>query len=96
MEKLQRLQLMDKVLREIEDLQNSQASVLKKIAQIEADNITLGVGMLEKTLPDLHEEVDSSLTIVIELLQQFQQHRDKYVVENNLVVSLNPQDELIS
>ncbi|MEJ7682295.1 MAG: hypothetical protein WKG06_31480 [Segetibacter sp.] len=48
MEKLQKLELMDKILRELDDLKNSQTAVLKKLAQIEADNITLGVGLLEK------------------------------------------------
>jgi hypothetical protein len=31
MEKLQKLELMDKVVRELEDLKNSQVSILKKI-----------------------------------------------------------------
>ena len=39
MEKLEKLELIDKLLRELEDLKNSQTSVMKKIGQIEADNI---------------------------------------------------------
>jgi mRNA-degrading endonuclease RelE of RelBE toxin-antitoxin system len=58
MDKLQKLELMDKVVRELEDLKNSQVSILKKLSQIEADNITLNVSLLEKKLPDLHEEID--------------------------------------
>jgi hypothetical protein len=37
MEKLQKLELMDKILRELEDLKSSQTAVLKKVSQIEAD-----------------------------------------------------------
>lgn len=90
MEKLQKLELMDKILRELDDLKNSQTSVLKKLAQIEADNITLGVGLLDQKLPDLHEEVDSSVDIVTSLLEEFQAHRDKFFVDNKLAALQDP------
>jgi hypothetical protein len=90
MEKLQKLELMDKILRELEDLKNSQTSVLKKVAQIEADNITLGVALLDKRLPDLHEEVDSSVVIVSELLEEFHAHRDKFFADNKMAALLDP------
>ncbi|WP_018617146.1 hypothetical protein [Segetibacter koreensis] len=90
MDKLQKLELMDKIVRELEDLKNSQLSVLKKVSQIEADNITLGVSILEKKLPDLHEEVDSSVVIVSDLLEEFQVHREKYFADNKLADVLNP------
>ena len=45
MDPKQRLALMDKIIRELDDLKNSQTSVLKKIAQIEADNINLEAGI---------------------------------------------------
>jgi len=90
MEKLQKLELMDKILRELDDLKNSQTAVLKKVSQIEVDNITLGVGLLEKKLPDLHEEIDSSVVIVSGLLDEFQAHRDKFFVDNKLEALLDP------
>lgn len=90
MEKVQKLELMDKILRELDDLKNSQTSVLKKLSQIEADNINLGVSLLEKKLPDMHEEVDSSLMIVSSLLEEFQEHRDKFYVDNKLQTLLDP------
>lgn len=84
MDKLEKLQMMDKMLRELDDLKSSQTSVLKKLSQIEADNINLGVSLLEKKLPDLHEEVDSSVTIVSSLLDEFQAYRDKFFTDNKL------------
>jgi hypothetical protein len=90
MEKLQKLELMDKILRELEDLKSSQTAVLKKVSQIEADNITLGVSLLEKKLPDLHSEVDSGVEIVSSLLEEFQSHRDKFFVDNKLEAQLDP------
>lgn len=84
MDKLEKLDLMDKILREFEDLRNSQTSVLKKISKIEADNINLGVKLLEEKLPDIFFTVDSNLTLVTELEEHFQEHRDKFFKENNI------------
>ena len=90
MEKLQKLQLMDKILRELDDLKNSQTAVLKKISQIEVDNITLGDSLLENKLPDLHEEIDSSVEIVTRLSEDFLVQRDKFFSDNNLGAAQDP------
>ena len=58
---------MDKILRELDDLKHSQTSVLKKISRIEVDNINPGVDLADKKLPDIYEEVDSSVQIVTAL-----------------------------
>jgi hypothetical protein len=81
---------MDKILRELEDLNNSQTAVLKKIAQIEADNINLGVQLLDDRLPNVHEEVDAGIQIVSTLMTEFQEHRDKYYLDNNLASVESP------
>jgi prefoldin subunit 5 len=78
----EQLSLMDKVIRELDDLKSSQTSVLKKISQIEADNINLNIGVLSDGLPDIHEEVDDALTKASELLDKFTEHRNKYEEEN--------------
>jgi hypothetical protein len=90
MNKMEKLTLMDKILRELDDLKSSQVSVLKKLSQIEVDNINLGVSLLEKKLPDLHEEVDGSVTIVTGLLEEFQEYRDKFFTDNKLGDSQDP------
>lgn len=84
MEKLEKLQLMDKIQRELDDLKNSQTSILKKLSQIEADNINLGVGLLDKKLPDIHEEVDASITIISDLMEEFKEYRNKFYTDNKL------------
>ena len=81
---------MDKVVRELEDLKSSQLSILKKLAQIEADNITLQVNLLEDKLPDLHEEIDSGVEIVNTLLEELQEYREKYFTENKLDSEIDP------
>mgnify|MGYP003649714754 FL=1 len=84
MDKLEKLEMMDKILREFDDLKNSQTSVLKKISKIEADNINLGVGLLEKRLPDMWSNVDANLALVTALEEEFQAHRDKFYTDNNI------------
>jgi hypothetical protein len=84
MELRQQLALMDKIIRELDDLKNSQTSVLKKIAQIEADNINLGSDLLNDALPDIHEKVDDGIERVSALQEQFQMHRDQFEKDNKL------------
>ncbi|HTI11013.1 MAG TPA: hypothetical protein VL832_20725 [Puia sp.] len=81
---------MDKIQRELEDLKNSQISVLKKVSQISAHNITLGVGLLDEKLPELQDEIDSSLLVVTELSEAFAAHRDKFFKDNRLAAAVDP------
>lgn len=84
MEKLEKLEAMNKILRELDDLKNSQTAVLKKVAQIEAENINLGIGLLDKALPDLHDYADKSVEATDNLLSEFTGQRDKFIKDNNL------------
>jgi hypothetical protein len=84
MDKIEKLHMMDKMVRELEDVKNSETSLLKKIAQLEADNINLGNSILEKKLPDIHEKVDDALTEVTALQADFTEARDKFVKDNKL------------
>jgi len=84
MEKIEKLRMMDKMLRELEDISNSQTSLLKKITQLEADNINLGNRILEKKLPDIHSKVDEGLTEVTGLQSVFTEERTKFVKDNKL------------
>lgn len=90
MDPRQQLALMDKIIRELDDLKNSQTSVLKKITQIEADNINLSIGILSDGLPDLHEEVDHGLQKVTELQEQFTEYRNKYEGDNQRFLTETP------
>lgn len=87
MDKMQKLQMMDKVLRELDDLKNSQTSVLKKVTQIEAENINLGVQLLDQSLPDVHDNIDKGIESVATLSEKFQAYRDKFSADNKLEVT---------
>ena len=84
MDPRQHLNLMDKISRELDDLKNSQTSVLKKISQIEADNINLGLDILEEKLPEIHEEVDAAVEKISELQDRFTEKRDEFAKDNPL------------
>ena len=81
---------MDKVQRELDDLKNSQTSVLKKLSQIAAHNITLGADLLTDKLPDLEEQVNASLTTTSDLSEAFAEYRTKFFSDNNLAATIDP------
>lgn len=84
MEKIEKLNMMNKMLRELQDITNSQTSLLKKISQLEAENINLGNRVLEKKLPDIHGKIDEALTEVSALEIEFQEATDKFIKDNKL------------
>lgn len=84
MDKREKLAAMDKILRELDDLKNSETAVLKKIAQIEAENINLGVGLLDQTLPDVHENIDTAVEQTEAIMNKFTDHRNQFSREHKL------------
>lgn len=84
MDKREQLTAMDKILRELEDLKNSETAVLKKIAQIEAENMNLGVAVLELALPDIHEQINTSIEQVNEVISRFTEHRHQFAKDHKL------------
>jgi hypothetical protein len=90
MEKRAKLEAMDKMLRELEDVKNSQTSLLKKIAQLEAENMNVGISLLDKSLPDVHSHADDTIQTVTSLIDDLQNFREDFAVKNNLNV---PEEE---
>ncbi|MEJ7912877.1 MAG: hypothetical protein WKF70_06965 [Chitinophagaceae bacterium] len=84
MDKREKLTMMDKIIRELEDVTNSQTSVLKKIGQLEAENINLSDKSLENGLPEIYEHADGALTQATALHAEFTEARNKFVKDNKL------------
>lgn len=82
MDNRQKLEGIEKIIRELEDVKNSQASLLKKIAQIEAENINLDIDVLD--LGDIHEQTDKSLESLNALTEKVQIYRDEFVKKYKL------------
>ncbi len=88
MENLEKKSLMEKMMRELEDIVNSQTSLLKKISQLEAENINLGNRVLEKRLPDIHEKVDAGIAEISLVMEEFGTAKDKFITDNKLEEAL--------
>ncbi len=84
MENIQKKTLMEKMMRELEDIVNSQTSLLKKISQLEAENMNLGNAVLEKRLPDIHEKVDAGIEEIKLVMEEFTGDKEKFVSDNKL------------
>jgi len=84
MEKREKLQMMEKMLRELDDIVNSQTSLLKKVAQLEAENINLGNPLLDKHLPEIHSKVDETLIEASVLQMSFTEAKDQFIKDNKL------------
>jgi mRNA-degrading endonuclease RelE of RelBE toxin-antitoxin system len=54
MDTLKKFELMEKIVRELEDLQHSQTAIIQKLGKIEVDNIELSDKKLDKDLPEKH------------------------------------------
>ncbi|MBB1286950.1 hypothetical protein HRH25_21385 [Flavisolibacter sp. BT320] len=86
----EKLAAMDKIIRELEDISNSSTALLKKVAQVETENINLGNKLLEDKLPDLHEKIDEMVTESTSLIAGFTEVRDQFYSDNNMGAATEP------
>lgn len=84
METLKKFELMEKIVRELEDLQHSQQAIIQKIGKIEVDNIELGDKKLEQDLPDMHQRVTDNLDSIVSILDYFANKTEKFGSKNNV------------
>ena len=84
MKTLQKFELMEKIVRELEDLQHSQQAIIQKIGKIEVDNIELGDSKLEKDLPDMHQRVSDNMDSIVSILEYFATKTEKFGEKNNV------------
>ena len=84
METLKKFELMEKIVRELEDLQHSQQAIIQKIGKIEVDNIELGDRKLEQDLPDMHQRVADNLDSIVSILDYFANKTEKFGNKNNV------------
>lgn len=84
MDKLAKFELMDKIVRELGDLKNSQQAVLEKIGKIEVDNLELGDKNLENVLPEIHQRTADNHDAITGLLEAFAEKTDSFSTDNNI------------
>jgi len=71
MDKLKQYELMEKIVRQLEDLRNSQQAVIEKVAKIEVDNFDLGDKRLEKNLADMRQRTADNLDSITDQVEYF-------------------------
>jgi hypothetical protein len=84
MDTLKKFELMEKIVRELEDLQHSQQAIIQKIGKIEVDNIELGDKRLDKDLTDMHQRVSDNLDTIVGILDYFGDKTQNFGDKNNV------------
>lgn len=84
MDKMEKKTMMEKMMRELEDILNSQTSLLKKFSQLEAENMNLGNAVLDKHLPDIHSKVDERISEIEAVIEEFTAAKNKFIADNKL------------
>ncbi|MBD1422248.1 hypothetical protein [Sphingobacterium chuzhouense] len=84
MDKLKKFDLMAKIVRELEDVRNSQQAVLEKVGKIEVDNIELGDKLIESKMPDIYQRTADNADSIREILESFQEKTEEYSEKNNI------------
>jgi len=84
MNTLKKFELMEKIVRELEDLQNSQQALIQKIGKIEVDNIELGDSRLEKDAGDMHQRLGDNLDTIVGILEYFASKTQNFGDKNNI------------
>ena len=84
MDKLKKFELMEKIVRELEDVKRSQQALLEKIGKIEVDNMELGNKPLENGLPNIYQRTADNLDALNGILDSFAQQTDNFADKNNV------------
>ncbi len=84
MDTIKKFDLMEKIVRELEDLQHSQQAIIQKIGKIEVDNIELADKKLDKDLPDMHQRVADNLDSIVDILAYFAEKTQNFGNKNNV------------
>ena len=84
MDTLKKFELMEKIVRELEDLQHSQQALIQKLGKIEVDNIELGDKRLDKDLPEMHQRVSDNLDTIKGILEYFAEKTQNFGDKNNV------------
>lgn len=84
MEKIEKFKTMEKVLREIEDLKNSETAVIKKIGQIETENMNLNIQEIEKAITVVYDGAYKNLENIEALHASFSEKVADFKEKNKI------------
>jgi len=84
MDKIEKFKTMEKVLRELEDLKNSETAVIKKIGVIETENMNLNIEDLEKSIATIYDGAYKNLENIEVLHTSFVETVSDFKEKNNI------------
>ncbi|GLU55071.1 hypothetical protein [Dyadobacter frigoris] len=84
MDKIEKFKSMEKILREIEDLKNSETAVIKKIGQVETENMNVNVQDLDKSLNEIYDGAYKNLENIEALHVSFVDKVSDFKEKNNI------------
>jgi hypothetical protein len=84
MDNREKLEKMDRALRLLEDLKNSQAALIEKASQLQMDAMSFNFPDMEKNMGELSFRYNESLDLLNEELERFETKRDKFEKDNGL------------
>jgi GTP-dependent phosphoenolpyruvate carboxykinase len=84
MDKVEKFKSMEKILREIEDLKNSETAVIKKIGQIETENMNVNIQELEKSITLIYDGAYKNLENIEGLHTSFTETVSDFKEKNNI------------
>lgn len=80
----EKLQKMDRALRLLEDLKNSQVALIEKSSQLQLDAMEFNFSNMEKNMGDLYTRYNESLDMLNEELERFDIRRNKFEMDHGL------------
>lgn len=84
MENLEKLGKMDRALRMLEDLKNSQVAMIEKASKLQMDAMEFNFSDMEKNMADLFTRYNESLDMINEDLEKFELKRNEFEQKHGL------------
>jgi hypothetical protein len=80
----EKLEKMDRALRLLEDLRNSQVALIEKASQLQLDAMEFNFSNMEKNMGELYTRYNESLDMLAQEQERFEIRRNKFEKENGL------------
>ncbi|MCH7399846.1 hypothetical protein MM236_17765 [Belliella sp. DSM 107340] len=80
----EKLEKMDRALRMLEDLKNSQVAMIEKSSKLQMDAMEFNFSEMEKNMGDLFSRYNDSLDLVNTELERFEIKRNQFEQEHGL------------
>lgn len=84
MNNLKKFELMEKIVRQLQDIQHSQQAIIEKVGKVEIDNFDLNDKNLAKVLPDIHQRTADNFDSINALLEGFSEKTESFGEKNNI------------